>query len=132
MDDAVYPVIPREMHRNKLENRVFNDGCRKHHLVGRYVPLVYRHAVSASGSGILEADKSTFILRRRVTSHTNALADAAKVVLLVCSLTHFTAGLEQIDRYDRGPEEFVSSFSHSMAFWNKPWYSQLVCRQVSC
>jgi hypothetical protein len=53
-------------------------------------------------------------------SHTKALADSAKFVLFVCSLTHFTAGLEQMDRYDRGPAIIVSTHAISLQYHTRP------------
>lgn len=53
-------------------------------------------------------DRSTFIFKRRVMSEANALAAPEKVMVRVCSLTHLTAGLEHMDRYERGPAFGVS------------------------
>lgn len=67
------------------------------------LPSVYRQAVSASGSGALAADMSASIFSRRVISDAKWLAVAEKSKRPVCSLTHATAGFEQMERYERGP-----------------------------
>jgi hypothetical protein len=64
-------------------------------------------------------------------SRTKAPADSAKLELFVCSLTHFTAGLEQIDKYDRGPEIVVSTCGSSLPCQHFPWYSQLVYEHMA-
>jgi hypothetical protein len=71
--------------------------------IALFLPAVYRQAVSGSGSGALELDKSASIFNRRVMSNAKSLAILANTGLPVCSITHFTAGFEQMDRNERAP-----------------------------